>query len=90
MALADILARAAQGDSLIDGDIVAYLGGFAYYDADAVVYKHTLAYYGAGVDIDARLSLGAGAEQKGEELAALGIEPMGYAVINHGLYAAVG
>ena len=49
VALSDILAGTAQGNTLIDSTVVAYLGSFTYHYAAAVVYKQALSYLSAGV-----------------------------------------
>lgn len=59
VALAVILARAAQGDALIERYVVAHLGGFANDHARAVVDEHTAANLCAGVNFNARLAAGA-------------------------------
>ena len=53
MALAVVLAGAAQGDAVVDQAVVADLGGLADDDAHAVVDDQAAADRGAGVDLNA-------------------------------------
>ena len=64
VALALVLAGAAQGDSVVDEAVVSHLGGLADDDAHAVVDDQPAADLGPGVDLDA-----------GPEPAPLGDEP---------------
>src|SRR5690606_18473084 len=52
--LAPLLARAAQHDTLIEGDVLSYLGGFADDDPHAVVDKTAGPDLGAGMDFNPR------------------------------------
>ena len=51
VALALILAGAAQGHALVQGTAVSHLGGLADDDAAAVVDEHAGADFGAGMDL---------------------------------------
>ena len=53
MALAGVLAGAAQGDPVIDGAVVADLGGLTENDAHAVVDEQLVADLGAGMNLNA-------------------------------------
>ena len=53
MALAGVLAGAAQGHAVVDRAVVTDLGGLAKHDAHAVVDKQLAADLRAGVDLDA-------------------------------------
>ena len=53
MALAGVLAGAAQGHAVVDGAVVADLRRLAEDDAQAVVHEQALADLRAGVDLDA-------------------------------------
>ena len=53
MAFAGILAGTAQGDSVVDGAVIADLGGLAKHDAHAVVDEQLVADLGPGVNLDA-------------------------------------
>src|SRR5450759_554740 len=53
MPLAGLLARAAQGDSLLHGHVVADLRGLSDHDSGAVVDEQAVADARAGVDLDA-------------------------------------
>ena len=50
--LARLLAGAAQGDALVDGDVLAHLGGLADDHPDAVVDEEALAQGGPRMDLD--------------------------------------
>ena len=53
MPFADLLARPSKGDALIDGDVLADLGGLPYDDARAVVDEQAFTERRARVDLDA-------------------------------------
>ena len=89
MALAGILARAAQRHALIEGDVVADDGGFTDHHAVAVVDKQPLADHCAGMDLDAGLSHGALADHARQELKMMRPEPVGASMAAHRLVAGV-
>ena len=53
MALAGVLAGAAQSDTVVDGAVVPDLAGLAEHDAHAVINEQASADGGTGVDLDA-------------------------------------
>ena len=83
LALAGIFARAPQGHALIEGHVVAQYGGFADDHAAAVIDKQPLADHRAGMNIDAREALGAGADEPGPEKMPLLIGPVRPAMPPH-------
>ena len=52
MALAFVLAGAAEGDALVEGDVVAYDGSFADDRPGAVIDEEAAAEFGTGMDFD--------------------------------------
>ena len=54
MTFAVILTRAAQRYTLKQCAVIAYLGGFAYYNAGTVVYEKSFAYFCSGVYLNTR------------------------------------
>ena len=89
VALAGVLAGAAQGGPLVDGHVVAYLGGFADHHAGAVVDEHALAQLRAGVNVDARALVGMEVDEPGPEIVAFQICPVRPPVGAHGLEARI-
>lgn len=53
MALAGILAGAAQGNAVVDGAVITDFCRFAEHDAHTVVNEQSVADLGTGVDLDA-------------------------------------
>ena len=89
MALALVLAGAAQGHPVVEQHIVSHLGGLADDDAHAVVDDETAADLRPGVDLDSRalpVPLGL---QPGQEIQMVTIEPMGDPVADDGVNAGV-
>ena len=80
MALADVLARAAQRNALIDGHIIADDGRFADDHAVAVVDEHPAADLRAGVNLNARLMPGPLAQNAGQQRMAFPIQDVGPAM----------
>ena len=89
MALAGLLAGAAESHTLIEQAVVADLGGFAYHDAHAVVDDEALADFGAGVDLDARLVPRALGDVAREEFVVVLVAPVRYLVVLRCPYARV-
>src|SRR5688572_23919694 len=69
--------RAAQGHALIDGDVVADLGGLAD-DAEAVVEEEAPPDLGAGVDVDRSQEPCEMVDQAGDEIKPPLPQPVGY------------
>ena len=80
MALALSLAGAAEGRSLIQKAVVAYLGGLAYHYPRAVVYKEPLAYLRGGVDLYSGKEFPELRKSARGGLKVVDIKPVGYAV----------
>ena len=89
MALAVVLAGAAQGDAMIDQAVVADLGGLADDDAHPVVNDQAAADLGAGVDLNAGDVAGQLGVQAGQEGKVVTVEPVGDAVEDDGVDAGV-
>jgi len=80
VAFAGFLAGAAQGDALVEEDVVAEFGGFADDDAHAVVDEEAAADGGAGVDFDASEHAGELADRAGQGSPACAVQSMGEAM----------
>ena len=89
MALAGMLAGAAERHALVERAVVADLGGLTDDDAAAVVDHQSLADFGAGVDLDAGEKLCALADGARTDLVPVRIERMGGAVQQHGVQSRV-
>ena len=89
VALAGVLAGAAQGDAVVDGAVVADLGGLAKDDAHAVVDEQPAADGGAGVNLDAGLVAAPLADPPGQEKVAPLVQPVGDAVVHQDVKARV-
>ena len=88
MAFALVLARAAQGDPLVDRAAVADLGGLADNDPHAVVDQDSLADLRAGVYLDAGQKPGKLAEKARRQIGLVLIEPVRGAVHHDGVQTA--
>ena len=82
MTLAGVLAGAAQGHTVVDGAVVADLGGLAKDDAHTVVDEQALADLGTRVDLDARFV-------PGQEKVLVLIQPVCYPVIHQNMETGV-
>ena len=89
MALARLLAGAAQRHALVDDDVGADLGRLADHHTDAVVDEHSAGDVRRRVNVHARLAPRARRDQLREPLAAVRVEPMREAVAVQRLEAAV-
>ena len=89
MALADILAGAAEGDALVEQAVVADFRRRADDDAGPVVDDQPPSDFGRRVDLDAGEEFGELREEAGEKTQAVGIKPMGGAVEKGGVEAVV-
>ena len=87
LALAD--AGAAQGGALVDQAVVSDLHGLADDDAAAVVDDKPAADLGAGVDLDAGPEPGPLGHKAGQEFELVDVQPMGDAIVDHGVYAGI-
>ena len=77
MPLAGVLAGTAQGHAVIDGAVIADLGGFAEHDPHAVVNEQPLTDLGPRMNLDTRKVTGNLADQAGQEQQFVPIQPMG-------------
>jgi len=89
VALAGVLAGAAQRDAVVDGAVVADLGGLAEDDAHAVIDEQALADLCAGVDLDAGLMPAVLADPAGQEEVLMLIQPVRDAVVDQDVKAGV-
>ena len=89
MALAGILAGAAQCHAVVDGAVVADHGGLAEHDAHAVVDEQAPADPGTGVDLDAGFVAAVLADPAGKEKVPVLIQPVGNAVVDQDMEAGV-
>ena len=89
VALALVLAGAAQGDAVVDEAVVPHLGGLADDDAHTVVDDQALADGGAGMDLDARAVPGDLGVQPGQKAAVVPPEPVAHPVKDHRVDALV-
>src|SRR5207248_2243966 len=85
MAFAALIAGAAEGDSLVEQDVVADFGGFADDDAGAVIDEEAPAYGGAGVNLDSGEESADLGDDAGNERHAPDIELMREAVSQNGM-----
>lgn len=67
MALAGILAGAAQGNAVVDGAVITDFCRFAEHDAHTVVNEQPVADLGTGVDLDAGQVAGQLADEARQE-----------------------
>ena len=89
MALAGVLAGAAEGDAVVDGAVVADLGGLADDDAHAVVDEQALADLRAGVYLDAGHMPRKLRKRTREEKVLVLIEPVCLAVVKQSMEALI-
>jgi hypothetical protein len=89
VALATLLAGAAEGDSLVDEGVVSDNGCFADDNAHAVVNKHALANGRAGVNFDAGQEARKVGDQAGDEGNSHKVQPVGEPVEQQRLQARV-
>ena len=74
---------------MVDGAVVADLGGLAKHDAHAVVDEQPLADGGAGVDLNAGFVAAPLADPPGQEKVPPLVEPVGDAVVDQNVKARV-
>ena len=79
-------ALGTEGDTLIEGDVVANDGGLANDDASAVVDGEILAYLGARMDVDAGARVGLLGDDAGYDGHLHLMEQMGQTVVGHGVH----
>ena len=89
MALADILARAAERYALIEQAVVPDLGGFADHDAGSVVNDQPPANGRAGMDLDSRPHLRPLRDRAGDEKAAPQVKPVRDPVVDGRVQAVI-
>ena len=89
MALAGVLAGAAQRDAVVDGAVVTDLSRLAEDDAHAVVDEQAPADPGTGVDLDAGLMPAALADPPCQKKVPALIQPVRDAVIDQNVKAGV-
>ena len=89
VALAGVLAGAAEGDAVVDGAVVADLGGLADDDAHAVVDEQTAADFSAGVYLDAGHMPRELRKGTREEKVLVLIEPVCLAVVKQSMEALI-
>ena len=89
MALAGILAGAAQGNALIQRAAIAYLCRFADDDAGAMINKNIVPDDGAGVDLDTGKKPGELADKTRQEKAVVPVQPVRRSVPKQRVYAGV-
>ena len=89
VALALVLARAAQGHAVVDQAVIPHLGGLADDDAHAVVDDQAASDLGPGVDLDARPEAAPLGHAPGQKPPVLTVEPVGHPVIQHRVDALV-
>ena len=85
MTLAGVLAGAAQSHTVVDGAVVADLGGLTKDDAHTVVDEQALADLGTRVDLDARFVAAMLADPPGQEKVLVLIQPVCYPVIHQNM-----
>ena len=81
VALAGVLAGAAQRHAVVDGAVVADLAGLAEHDAHAVVDEQAPADGGTGVDLDAGAAASVLADPPGQKEPLVLVQPVRNAVI---------
>ena len=89
MTLADVFSGAAQRDALIQGAVVADLGGFADHDTHSVIDKETFADGGARVDLDPGQPTRPLTDQPRGEIVTAQIQFVGDAVGQDGMHARI-
>ena len=89
VALAGVLAGAAQGHAVVDRAVVTNLGGLAKHDAHAVVDDEAAAYLCAGVDLYTRSVAADLRDHTREKQQVMLIAPMRAAMIEHGLHTGI-
>ena len=90
VALAVVLAGAAQGDAVVDQAVVADLGGLADDDAHAVVDDQAAADLGAGVDLNAgEVAAPAGRSVRARKLQLVTVTEVRGLVIHGGVHAGI-
>ena len=89
MALALVLAGAAQGDAVVDQAVVPDLRRLADDDAHAVVDDEPAADSGTGVDLDAGPEPAPLAHQPGQEEQPVPVEAVGQPVVQRGMHARI-
>ena len=89
MALAGVLAGAAQSDTVVDGAVVPDLTGLAEHDAHAVIDEQASADGGTGVDLDAGAAASVLADPAGKEKALVPVQPVRNAVIHQNVKARI-
>ncbi len=89
VALAVVLARAAQGHAVVDQAVIPHLGGLADDDAHAVVDDQAASDLGPGVDLDARPETAPLGHAPGQKPPVFTVEPVGHPVIQHRVDALV-
>ena len=89
VALAGVLAGAAEGDAVVDGAVVADLGGLADDDAHAVVDEQALADLRTGVYLDAGHMPRKLRKRTREEKVLVLIEPVCLAVVKQSMEALI-
>ena len=87
MALAGVLAGAAQSDAVVDGAVVSDLTGLTEHDAHAVIDEQASADGGTGVDLDASAAASVLADPAGKEKALMPVQPVRNAVIHQNVKA---
>ena len=89
MALALVLAGAAQGDAVVDEAVIPHLGGLADDDAHAVVDDQAAADLGTGVDLNARPEPAPLGDGPGQKLHLMTVTEMGRPMIDRGVDAGI-
>ena len=89
MALAHVLAGAAQGHAVVNQAVIADLCRLADDDTHAVVNDQTLADLGAGMNLNAGTVAAALGDQPGQKFQPMLITPVGFPVAPYGSHAGV-
>ena len=89
MALAGVLAGAAQGHAVVDGAVVADLAGLTEHDAHAVVDEQAPADGSTGVDLDAGAAASVLADPPGQKEPLVLVQPVRNAVIDQNMKTGV-
>ena len=89
MAFALFLTRPAEGDTLIEGHVVADDRRFSDDDAHAMVDEQAFADLGAGMDLDAREEAGNRGNEAGRDEPLMLIEEVGQAMGPDGMKAGI-
>ena len=89
MTLSDILARTAEGNALIYGNIVTDNGGFTDYRSRSVVYEKSSADLRSGMDFNSRFSDAVLRDHSRNEKHIVVIEPMRFSVASDRLKARI-